>query len=459
MNNMTLPSAPAGRSDFEIAIICALPLEANAVEALLDKFWESDRVKYGKARGDHNAYTTGVIGEHNVVLVHMPEMGKISAARVAASLKSSYTGIKLALIVGICGAVPFGVDGKTEILLGDVVMSEGLIQYDLGRQHPDIFERKDTLEDNLGRANVAVRSMLSKVQTARGRQRIEDKMALDLTGLTRKVKDARYPGPEADILFEPGYRHMHRNGDTVCSNCVGNTQSAHKVCYDALRMSCHQLGCEPSRRIVRHQLSRLRKMPDAEDVRDAHNGEVHRPQIHIGRMGSGDTVMRSGEHRDEVARRYSLIAFEMEGAGIWDYFPTLVIKGVCDYADSHKKKEWQAYAATAAAACTKAFLDEWASETHSPSHSAPFPLPQRGPNNITSNVHWTVPRPINNLFTGREDILSKIEDALRRNLARTEAPFQGRFILTGMGGQGKSEICLKIANTMRQWYVLALQNR
>lgn len=69
---------------------------------------------------------------------------------------------------------------------------------------------------------------------------------------------------------------------------------------------------------------------------------------------------------------------------------------------------------------------------------------------MTGNVHWTVTRPLNNLFTGREDILGKIEDALRHNLAETEAPFQRSFIITGMGGQGKSEICLKIANTMRQ---------
>jgi nucleoside phosphorylase len=53
-----------------------------------------------------------------------------------------------------------------------------------------------------------------------------------------------------------------------------------------------------------------------------------------------------------------VIAFEMESAGAWDYLPTIVIKSVCDYADSHKNKEWQEYAAATAAACTKAFLEE-----------------------------------------------------------------------------------------------------
>ena len=64
------PSPP--RRDFEIAIICALPLEASVVGALFDRRY--DDKTYGKALGDPNAYSTGVIGHHNVVLVHMPNM-------------------------------------------------------------------------------------------------------------------------------------------------------------------------------------------------------------------------------------------------------------------------------------------------------------------------------------------------------------------------------------------------
>jgi hypothetical protein len=36
--------------------------------------------------------------------------------------------------------------------------------------------------------------------------------------------------------------------------------------------------------------------------------------------------------------------------------PCLVIRGVCDYADSHKNKQWQAYAAGTAAAYAKELL-------------------------------------------------------------------------------------------------------
>jgi nucleoside phosphorylase len=71
--------------------------------------------------------------------------------------------------------------------------------------------------------------------------------------------------------------------------------------------------------------------------------------------------MKSGQHRDRIATQHNLIAFEMEGSGVWDYFPCLIIKGVCDYADSHKSQHWQSYAACTAAACMRAFLEEWES--------------------------------------------------------------------------------------------------
>ena len=53
------------------------------------------------------------------------------------------------------------------------------------------------------------------------------------------------------------------------------------------------------------------------------------------------------------------IGFEMEGAGAWESMPIVVIKSVVDYADSHKSYLWQKYGAACAAACMKAFVDQW----------------------------------------------------------------------------------------------------
>lgn len=66
--------------------------------------------------------------------------------------------------------------------------------------------------------------------------------------------------------------------------------------------------------------------------------------------------MKSGEDRDRIAGAGDYITFEIEGAGVWDNFPCIIIKGACDYANSHKSKIWQQYTAATAAAYIKALL-------------------------------------------------------------------------------------------------------
>ncbi|KAH7035974.1 uncharacterized protein B0I36DRAFT_347681 [Microdochium trichocladiopsis] len=86
------------------------------------------------------------------------------------------------------------------------------------------------------------------------------------------------------------------------------------------------------------------------------SAETDRLSVHLGAVGSADTVMKSGVDRDIIAARYQLVALEMEAAGMWEELPCIVVKGVCDYADSHKAKGWQPFAAASAAAVTKALL-------------------------------------------------------------------------------------------------------
>jgi nucleoside phosphorylase len=66
--------------------------------------------------------------------------------------------------------------------------------------------------------------------------------------------------------------------------------------------------------------------------------------------------MKDGRKRDHLAQQVGILCFEMEAAGLMDNFPCLVIRGICDYADSHKHKEWQPYAAATAAAYAKELL-------------------------------------------------------------------------------------------------------
>ena len=336
------PSQPKDQTDFKIAIICALPLEASAVSALFDKRWDDQT--YAEALSDSNAYSTGVIGHHNVVLVHMPNIGKVDAATAAAGLQASFQGIQLTLVVGICGGAPFGNQLSEDILLGDVVISEGLVQYDLGRQFPNNrFVRKDTPLDNLPRPSRKIRAALAKLQTEQGHVWLRNKTSEHLSVLRQRLSDdmVTYPGETEDKLFRSSYPHKH-HGPLECAICA-NSDGRDDICDKAARMNCEELKCHERELVFRRRLSR-----------------PYNPVIHFGLIASGDTVMKSGEDRDDITTRDGVIAFEMEGAGMWESFPaSLIVKGVCDYADSHKSKKWQNYAAATAAAVTKAFLEKW----------------------------------------------------------------------------------------------------
>ncbi|PKX99487.1 purine and uridine phosphorylase [Aspergillus novofumigatus IBT 16806] len=351
-NDDTEPSCPPShRHEFEVGIICALETEFNAVTPLFDQYWDEDGDRYGRISGDQNTYTTGRIGKYNVVLALLPGMGKANAAGAAANFRSSYRGVQLALLVGICGAVPKNAEGK-EILLGDVVISQYVIQYDFGRRLPDKFKRKDTLQDSLGRANADIRAFVATLRTRRFLHLLQSRMLHHLKHLQMKVDDGEYEPPDIaeDRLFQPAYRHKHSEDQNcqICNQCTGKSDP---VCEEALDSTCIKLKCDESQLVPRQRLAGIKD--------NQNSGNVHKPAIHFGPIASGDTVMKSGEDRDMIAAIDNIIAFEMEGAGVWDNMPCIIIKGVCDYADCHKNKKWQHYASATAASTMKAVLERY----------------------------------------------------------------------------------------------------
>ncbi|KAK1977838.1 nucleoside phosphorylase domain-containing protein [Colletotrichum cereale] len=345
---------PKSPNDIKIAIICALTLEADSIEALFDYRWEGiDKAKM-KAPGDKNAYSFGMLGGHHVVLAFMPGMGKSSTTMVASYCRNSYRNVKLALVIGICGGVPFykHQDQIQEVVLGDVIISEGLVCFDFGRVYPDQFVRKNGLLDNLARPPPEIRSFLSQLRGLLGRKTLQERTFGHLQILDQTHQElVDYPGANKDQLFEGTYSHRH-HGTNACSIC-SHPESKPGVCDLARALSCEELLCDQGRLVRRQRIDNVVKL-----TRDS-EPTLFPLAIHFGTIASGDQVMKSGEDRDSIAKAEGIIAFEMEAAGVWDVFPCLVIKGVCDYADSHKSKGWQRYAAATAAACAKAFLQEW----------------------------------------------------------------------------------------------------
>mgnify|MGYP001791362163 CR=1 FL=1 len=88
------------------------------------------------------------------------------------------------------------------------------------------------------------------------------------------------------------------------------------------------------------------------------------PKIFYDAIASGEKVISDARVRDEIATNHrKIMAFEMEGYGIsaaaWqnsDKVRHLVIRAICDFADSSKNSEWHPYAASVAAGYAKHFL-------------------------------------------------------------------------------------------------------
>ncbi|KAL8294754.1 hypothetical protein RB600_000623 [Gaeumannomyces tritici] len=339
---MDLPLRPADRGGFHIAIICALTLESNAIDLLFDEIHDTG---YGRATGDNNTYTTGRVGNHAVVLLVLPNMGKEAAAAASAHMLSSFPNIKLALVVGICGGLPR--IGDEEAFLGDVVISRSIVNYDFGRQYPDKFVVKSSVEDSLGRANKDIRGLLNLFDREHDLGVLQSKAVANLNRLqvaaVAKRRKAKYtlPPDNTDKLFLPDYQHAHRNKE--CDACAANSI---RFCEEASKLSCDVVGCDLS--LHKPRQNRQQERP-AELV----------PRIFIGKVASGNAVMKSGQHRDRIAEEHEIIAFEMEGAGAWDEVPCIVVKGICDYADSHKNKQWQNLAAATAASVAVGILAKY----------------------------------------------------------------------------------------------------
>lgn len=66
--------------------------------------------------------------------------------------------------------------------------------------------------------------------------------------------------------------------------------------------------------------------------------------------------MKDAELREKWSAERNVLCFEMEAAGIANTMPCLVIRGICDYSDSHKNKRFQQYAAATAASYAKLLL-------------------------------------------------------------------------------------------------------
>ncbi|OJD13717.1 hypothetical protein AJ78_05849 [Emergomyces pasteurianus Ep9510] len=298
--------------DYTIAWICALPLERAAAEAMLDEKHPDLPI----SPQDENTYILGRICAHNVVILCLPSgvYGTTAATALVSQMRFTFQTIRFGLMVGIGGGVT---SKETDIRLGDIVVSKptrefgGVIQYDYGKTVQDgRFARSGILN----KPPRVVLTAVSRLQAAHklGPNKISSFISKAVARSPAFEPLSRYPGESLDVLFESGYEHPE--SENTCDNC------------DLIRS--------------------VKRTPRG----------GHDPIIHYGLIASGNQVMKHGRTRDKLAQELGVLCFEMEAAGLMDVIPCLVIRGICDYADSHKNKRWQDYAAAIAAAYAKEVL-------------------------------------------------------------------------------------------------------
>ncbi|KAL4938312.1 hypothetical protein BDV06DRAFT_215198 [Aspergillus oleicola] len=341
--------------DYTVAWICALPLEMTAAKTMLDKH----HGQLSQPKSDHNAYTFGSVSGHNIVVACLPSgvYGTTSAAVVLAHMLPTFPSLRFGLMVGIGGGVP---SKDADIRLSDVVVSMptatsgGVVQYDYGKTlHDGCFEHTGSL-------NKPPQYLLTAISQMRS----------NITGGNTLIKETlqeQFSRPDKDLLFQANYDHEGKNAD--CSKC------------------------EPGQLVARR------------------TQEAKEPVIHYGLIASGNQVMKSATTRDAIAPEVNILCFEMEAAGLMDQLPCLVIRGVCDYCDSHKHKQWQGHSQSS---------------------------------NAKATHYWTVPFARNPRFVGRQQEINYLEKFIIHATSPTKVSIHG------LGGIGKTQIALELAYRMRE---------
>lgn len=296
---------------YTVAWLAPLPIEARAAMHMLDKRHDG---QFPMQRGDDYIYQAGEVCGHNVIIATLPagqEYGTGSAAALASQVKKFFPNLWFGLLVGVAAGLPkLTGPNPRDIRLGDVLVAlpEGdipaLVAYDLGKETGDGIQ---LLRGGhvLAMTKPIVRSAIGEIQ----RQAPYDVQLF--FSFYDKIKDKEHPG---GTFADPG-QDADRLYETDTTGVPRLTPRARRVANT-------------------------------------------RTRIWYGPIGSGEKLMRNASKRDALRDEHNIIGLEMEASGMMNRIPVGVIRGVCDYGDEHKNKEWQPYAAAMAAAYAKAVLQK-----------------------------------------------------------------------------------------------------
>ncbi|KAL4864733.1 hypothetical protein BDV12DRAFT_200811 [Aspergillus spectabilis] len=382
-----MPEQERRHEDYKIVWVCALPLEAAAARAMLDEIHPN----LPQPTSDHNVYTLGALSSHNIVIACLPSgaYGTISAAIVVTQMLSTFTKISFGLMVGVGGGIPRTIDN--DMWLGDIVVSKpttegtsGVIAYDFGKV---ISNGELKVTGILNRPPALLLNTISQLQAEEMMGKplgIMDLVSSTLNTYSRMASQYSKPERSSDYLFQAEY--AHRRGEADCTKCD-----------------------------VGYLVNRPARQSDE-------------PRVHYGLIASGNQLVRDSVSRDRLAQKHGALCFDMEAAGLMNQLPFLVIRGICDYCDSHKSKQWQGYASMTAAAYAKVLLSRIPLARSNAVLQKPSPAPC-----------FKVPFSQNPRFLGRERELSRLKTMITSGDSGTR-----KAAISGLGGVGKTQIALEL---------------
>ncbi|KAL9572181.1 hypothetical protein ACKAV7_003669 [Fusarium commune] len=399
--------------DYKVAWIAPLEIEAKAALCLLD---ERHRGRFPVDRGDDYVFHAGAMGGHNIIIATLPagqEYGTGSAAALASQVKKFFPNLWFGLLVGVAAGLPdLSRVPIRDIRLGDVLVGlpdgegAGLVPYELGKETEDGFQPL----------------------------RFGHSLAITEPIVRAAIGSIKLEAPSDTEIFLPYYEKIRS-----CEHATGTFADPGQD-NDILYLSCDN-GQEKV-------------------VERSPRSNHQRTRVWYGPIGSGDKLLKNAQKRNELRDRYGIIGLEMEAAGTMNRIPVGVIRGVCDYGDRYKNKDWQPYAAAMAASYARALLDEIPPNGTSRALTLPSVADSdlgpaakrwkvaRGAVDLTKEEGYepcdNIPFTRNTRFTGRTAILNTLED-------KFFGPDQSQKVaLVGLGGVGKTQIALRFAYQMKE---------
>lgn len=284
--------------DIKIGIITALPKECAAMKMMLHEVEEC----FFDDRGAGHRFFVGKLksanGKKHRVALGLCGMGNNQAAIRATNMLSHFKSIDSIIMTGIAGGIPSFQNDSKQVRLGDIVVSNGVTQYDFV---------KETIE------GINVRSDSAKPSA----QLLEAVNIMEIDEYENKYSWHEYldefsskpqftkPAADTDMLYD--------SEDRLCEHPCDSTRTKY-------------------------------------------------PKVFIGGIASANNLLKNPQKRNMLKDSYGVLAVEMEASGIsdatWNHATGyLVIRGICDYCDRHKNDLWQEYAALVAATYTRSLIE------------------------------------------------------------------------------------------------------